>query len=119
MPRFGAEHGARSIRQSPLYNPYYKAIRHVAGFADAPAGSLKEASVIGRGRLFDALNDFPRCGRILDGRKLPTLTACESRNAGFSREMKGALVVVGTVMGDLGYHRFSNHAWSRVPVGGE
>lgn len=113
MPRFGIEHGVRSIRASPLYKPYKTAILHVAGHADEPAGMLEEATVIGRGKLFDALNNSPKCLQVLGAYALPEISDIQPRNQTRNRKWRGIMTVVGTVMGDLGYVPYSHHAWSR------
>jgi hypothetical protein len=71
--------------------------------------------VIGRGKLFDTLIEAPECTGILSGITVPKMLASEIR-AGVSGQTKGILVVVGTVMTDLGYFRYSSHAWCRTPL---
>lgn len=106
--------GKRSIRSSPFYRPYHRAVMRVAGRAKRPAGTLATAGVIGRGMLFDAIRADPKVQKSLNGAHLPELTAARTK-AGHPLATRQVMLVVSVVMGDLGYSRYSDHAWSRRP----
>jgi hypothetical protein len=101
-----------SLRKSPLYKPYRNAIHSIAGFADIPRGALESATVISRGAIVDAIESEDialNCG-------LPRMKAC-CRCPPVSQDDRVRWAVVGAVMQDLGYSRYSERAWSRQPCG--
>lgn len=104
------------MRHSPLYLPYYHAVLTVAGRAKRPAGTLRYARVIGRGMLFDAIRSAPEVVEKMDGALIPDLTAAQAKT-GYPENHRQVMLVLSMVMTDLGYSRYSDHAWSRQPCG--
>ena len=104
------------MRHSPLYRPYHHAVLQVAGRAKRPAGTLRDARVIGRGMLFDAIRSAPEVVEKMNGAKIPESIAARGKKID-PREDHGAFLVLAKVMEDLGYSRYSDHAWSRHPCG--
>jgi len=105
---------AENLRKAPLYLPYMQAIKHIAGYASTPFGALDCATILSKNMIFDAMADSPYCQKLL--KKHDWMPVIGRPYAEKTHQDTRKLTVLGQVMADLGYTRFSKTAWSRPSV---
>jgi|GEM_PF-2944197 len=99
-----------SIYQYKEFKPYQTVVKKIVKH------ELKEAPVISRTRIIDIIEANEEYRRAVEGHILPNPGMWRPKERPERFRERRVWNCMGVIMRDLGFHKYSDHAWCRNPV---
>jgi len=99
-----------SIYRYPEYAPYFSVISMMI------KRELADAQVVSRSKIIDLIEVSVAYRHITEGFTRPDPGMWRPKERAIRYKERRIWNVIGVIMRDLGFHKYSDHAWSRGPV---